>query len=205
MNYATEVLRKQAGVCIKCEGSPVVWKDHCAACASKYHAAERKRSREQMGCAARQIWSPEKQCFVLYDDREAYDQIRAQVAKEIGDGAKGRDMLVKYKMTWTRLKKICMEYGVAMTRKRGDRWKTPERVALEAAVLADARAGMCLRDLKKKYPGHEVRYICRKAGVIPKSVESVEGQRCEAPKMNVSEVNVSEAQPSSVSASSRPC
>jgi hypothetical protein len=54
-----------------------------------------------------------------------------------------------------------------MTRKRGsgDHQKTTERLAMEAKVLADARAGMYLRDLKLKYPGHEVRHICSLAGV----------------------------------------
>ena len=186
MNYTNERDRKTAGVCIKCEGSPVTALDLCAACHEKRRYSERIRIRRVLKCEPRKMWEPDKQIFVLIDDRVAYDAVRAQIAQEIGSGANSRTVCEKYKMSRIRLRKICMEYGVTvMPRKGGERVKTPARLALEAAVLADARAGMRLRDLKAKYPGHEVRYICLKAGVtivklVVPAVSELEGQRCEA-------------------------
>ena len=159
MNYATELQRKTAGVCVKCEAVPVVANNRCLACATRYRDADRLRARLAMKCTARQMWSPEKQIFISIDDREAYTAIRAQVAKEIESGVKGLTVCEKYRLTWTRLRKICVEYGVTRVT------KTPERLALEAAVLEDARSGMTFRDMIKKYPGHAVRYICKRAGV----------------------------------------
>ncbi len=154
-------------MCIKCEAAPVVASYRCSACNQTYRDLHRKQARANFGCVPRQIWNPETQAFVPFDDREAYDRVRAQAALEINQGAHASATCTKYKLSPPRLRKICVEHGVTLKWKAGsgEHTKSPERLTLEAAVLADARSGMILRDLKAKYPGHEVRYICVRAGV----------------------------------------
>ena len=198
MNYRFERERKAAGVCIKCEGTPVVAQGRCQSCYEPLRVADRKRVRESLQLVSRQIWNPEKQVFVSIDDREAYDAVRAKIAQEMDAGARVGATCMKYKLSGGRLRKICLEHGVAPKWKRGsgEHVKTPERVALETAVLADARSGMEMPDLRKKYPGHDPLYICRKANVIvtpePVPVQPKEGT-CE-----------NAAVPTSPSASSQP-
>jgi hypothetical protein len=179
MKYGSQRERKQSGVCIVCEGAPVVQCYRCLACYATYRDASRKEARKRLKCLPRQIWNPETQVFVSIDDRDGYDAVRAKIAREMDAGAKGWPICEKYKLSWPRLRKICVEHGVTSKRKQGgwDHPKTPERVALEASVLADARAGMCLRDLRTKYPGHAVSYICVRAGV---TVTKQEGHHAES-------------------------
>jgi hypothetical protein len=174
MEYPNAAKRREAGVCIKCEKVPVVKMHRCEECNRQYQVVNRKKMREFLGNKVRRMWSPENQAFITYDDREGYDQLRLRIAQEMAGGAVGMAVCEKYQLSWTRLAKICREHGVAMTRKPGSglRVKTPERQELEERVLADARAGMTLKDLRIKYPGHEVRYICHKAGVVPAKAEN---------------------------------
>lgn len=174
MQYRTVHERRLNRVCIKCEGTPVEGTYRCAACNAKYRDENRLKMRKAYGCVPRTHWCPAKQVYVQMDEREAYEAVRAAIALDMANGATGKATCDKYRITWPRLKKICMEYGVAFTRKRGKpagRPKTPERLQLEANVLEDARAGMNLHDLQQKYTGYDPWTICKQAGVPIKKME----------------------------------
>jgi hypothetical protein len=168
MLYKNERERKEHQLCIKCEAVPVVRGYSCRACYEKFMLSNRQSMRKCCGYSVRTHWDPEKLVDVPIDEREAYDAIRAKIAAETKvPGAKCDSVCRKYKITYPRIRKICREYGVEMTRKRGsgDHPISHERRVLMANVLADARSGMCLSDLKKKYQGYAVRYICKRYGV----------------------------------------
>jgi len=167
--YHTEHDRRKAGVCIKCEGSPVVSSYRCQECYDRHRSASRKLMRNVLDSSARMIWSPELGKYMSYDERESYDKVRAAAALELANGAGVLATMEKYKLSYQRLRKICVEHGVVVTRKPGcgEHVKTQEREVLEGKIVEDARAGMCLRDLKKKYPHIDVRGICHRVGAIP--------------------------------------
>lgn len=154
--------REKAGVCVECEAVPVFKVRRCQKCYEKFRDRNRQEARQNRNCVPRKMWSPERQAYILIDEREAYDDLQAQVAREIESGMSGPALCQKYKTSMGRLQRICQRYGVRFKGKVGGNRiiKTPERIALEEKILADARAGMYLRDLKKKYPGVEVRYVC---------------------------------------------
>ena len=119
MDYTTKKARQDAGLCVDCENTAVVANHRCQGCSRRYVLTMRERTRAAGQCAPRSIWSPEQQKLVTIDDAAAYDALRAQVAVEMAGGAKGSQIAAKYKMSWWRVRKICVEHGVAMVHKRG--------------------------------------------------------------------------------------
>jgi len=118
--YGTRRERRAAGVCVQCEGTPVVAYYRCAACYAPIKAATRGRMRVAMRSSGRSHWDPEKQILVLFDDRAAYDAVRARIAAEMTLlDAKGLRVCKKYRISWVRLQIICREHGVILTRRRG--------------------------------------------------------------------------------------
>ena len=177
LKLKSAIARAKANVCVKCEATPVVCNYQCAACAKAERERIRRYHRRQGKHKPRGLWSPERQAVVFFDEQAAYASLRAQIAAEAAAGATRAELVAKYKISQTRLSSICKEHNVRLRRSYGD---APARLALEAAVVADAKTGMYLKDLRAKYPGHEVRYICLKAGVriakMPVKTEAANAQ-----------------------------
>jgi hypothetical protein len=175
MNFKTQLERKAAKVCIICEATPVEAAGRCHLCHMQYQAKDRQQKRAVFGAKPRSIFSPTanngRGALILIDDRAAYLAVRKAAADEVASGQIGYHVCQKYKMSWRRLEKICVEHGVEFTRHRGS--KRLERLVLERQVRADAASGLSIKELQFKYPHVGVRKIC-------KEKENGEGQGGEA-------------------------
>lgn len=114
MNYKNARERIAAGVCVKCEAQPVVTCYQCQECYDKYRVVYRNKMRKSGQHVGRQLWSPEKNKYVSVDDIAEYDDLRAKIALEMDTGVTGTSICEKYKISWTRLRKICIEHGVSL-------------------------------------------------------------------------------------------
>ena len=119
MKYKNSIERKLYGVCVKCEGEPVATAFMCQKCYDEYRVVYRNKMRKSGPHVGRQLWSPVKNQYISVDDLVEYDDLRAQIAVEMDtSNATGTSICEKYKISWTRLRKICTEHGVILRHKQ---------------------------------------------------------------------------------------